>query len=529
MNKDSINEMEQIQRGLERFLEQEIEGYKKENSTEDHEHEAFKKDYGKDSGQTSDVGHGAVYEDEGGADSVYGQEDEYENRYDDIEEDDCEEEYSEEKYYGKEFYEKEYENGSHEYENEEYRKSDRAHRKPVRSMDGGAVSGGREKPARRKSVPPLHTEAARASDTTGGSASGICSGSQTKKKKRKNAEKSDISQEETVTASKGKKKKKKSGLKRFLVILLILALALAGLWYYMVGNFYGKMNYEEIESVTEAPMKEKGVTNILLIGNDSRTKGEDGRSDAMILLSISNETKTIYMTSLLRDMYVDIPGHKGNRLNAAYAYGGAELLMETLEQNLDISVNRYVLVNFQAFANLVDAVGGVDLELTNDEVVYINGYLVEYNILEGRPEGTDYLDASLSGLIHLNGPQALAYCRNRYLGTDFGRTERQRKVLSAVIKQTPLSLITNPKGLMDGLLPNLTTNLTQSECLDLSLQAAKVVTYDIVQSSIPIEGSYTSKKIRGMDVLEVDFEKNKEYIRTNIYGKESDAELFTHE
>ena len=523
MNKDSINEMEQIQRGLERFLEQEIEGYKKENSTEDHGHEAFRKDYRKDRGQKSIVGHGTACEDECGENNVNGQQEnvngqemEYENGYDDIDEDDCEEEY-----FGEED-----KNDSQEYDSEEYESLGAPHKKQGRPRAGGA-NGGRGKPVKRKSIPAFPAETARASDKTAGSAPGISSGPKMKKKKSKKAEKSDNLQEETVTASKGKKKKKKSGLKRFSIILIILDLALAGLWYYMVGNFYGKMNYEEIESVTEAPMKEKGVTNILLIGNDSRTKGEDGRSDAMILLSISNETKTIYMTSLLRDMYVEIPGHKGNRLNAAYAYGGAELLMETLEQNLDISVNRYVLVNFQAFANLVDAVGGVDLELTNEEVIYINGYLVEYNILEGRPEGTDYLDASLSGLIHLNGPQALAYCRNRYLGTDFGRTERQRKVLSAVIKQTPLSLITNPKGLVDGFLPNLTTNLTQGECLDLSLQAAKVVTYDIVQSSIPIEGSYSGTKIRGMDVLEVDFEKNKEYIRTNIYGRESDAELFS--
>ena len=268
-----------------------------------------------------------------------------------------------------------------------------------------------------------------------------------------------------------------------------------------------------------SPMKEEGVTNILLIGNDSRSEGEDGRSDAMILLSISNKTKKIYMTSLLRDMYVEIPGHKDNRLNAAYAYGGPELLMETLEKNLDITVNRYVLVNFQAFANLVDAVGGVDLELTNDEVIYVNGYLVEYNILEGRAEGTDYLDTSLSGMIHLNGPQALAYCRNRYLGTDFGRTERQRKVLTAVIKNAPKALVTNPKGLVDGLLPNLTTNLTQAECYALSLQAVKAMTYEIVAASIPIEGSYSNATIRQMSVLQVDFEKNKAYIRENIYGK----------
>ena len=288
--------------------------------------------------------------------------------------------------------------------------------------------------------------------------------------------------------------------------------------YVLVGKVYGEMNYEKIESVASSPMKEEGVTNILLIGNDSRENGEDGRSDAMILLSISNKTKKIYMTSLLRDMYVDIPGHKGNRLNAAYSYGGAELLMETIEQNFDIHISRYVLVNFEAFANLVDAVGGVDLELTSKEVEYVNGYLVEYNILLGRPEGTDYFEDTSGGMVHLNGPQALAYCRNRYIGTDFGRTERQRKVLTEVIHKLPQGMLTNPQELIDGLMPNLTTNLTQAECYQLSLMAPKVVTYDIIQNSIPLEGTYKDATIREMAVLEVDFEANKKFLQENLYG-----------
>ncbi len=318
-----------------------------------------------------------------------------------------------------------------------------------------------------------------------------------------------------------RKRKKKSFLKKLIFVLLFLCIILGAGWYYLVGIVYSEMNFESIESVEAEPLKEEGVTNILLIGNDSRIQGEDGRSDAMILLSISDETKTIHMTSFLRDIYVEIPGHDDNRLNAAYAYGGAELLMETLEQNFDIQVNRYLLVNFQAFANLVDAVGGVDLELTNDEVLYVNGYLVEYNQLENRPEGTDYLDASLSGMIHLNGPQALAYCRNRYLGTDFGRTERQRKVLSAILKQAPAALLTNPKELMEGLLPNLTTNLTKKECLDLSLKVVAVLGYDVVQSVVPIEGSFTNVTIRKMAVLQVDFDKNRQYIREEIYGEKA--------
>lgn len=201
------------------------------------------------------------------------------------------------------------------------------------------------------------------------------------------------------------------------------------------------------------------------------------------------------------------------------AYGGPQLLMETVEENFGIPVSRYVQVNFEAFANLVDAVGGVDLELTAEEVEYVNGYLVEYNQLTGRPEGTDYLDTSQSGLIHLNGPQALAYTRNRYIGTDFGRTERQRKVLSAVIDGLPGALLTNPKEVLDGLLSNLTTNLTQGEFLRLTLDAGKLFAYDLQQGSVPVEGSYQNATIRGMAVLEVDFGRNIEYLRRRIYGE----------
>ena len=318
-----------------------------------------------------------------------------------------------------------------------------------------------------------------------------------------------------------KKRKRKNHpfIKGFVGCIAVVLLVVCGTSFVMAGVLHGKLNYSEIEEIKREPFKEAGVKNILLIGNDSRTADESGRSDAMILVSVSSKTNSIHLTSLLRDIYVEIPGHDGNRLNAAYAYGGPELLMETLEENFDIEVNRYMLVNFQAFANLVDAVGGVDLELSNEEVQYVNGYLVEYNQLEGRPEGTDYLDTSLSGQIHLNGPQALAYCRNRYIGTDFARTERQRKVISAAMKNAPLALVTNGSELIEGVMSNVTTNLTKTELSGLMIQAPMMLTYDMISESIPLEGTYSNANIRGMAVLEVDFEANKQYIREEIYGK----------
>lgn len=350
-----------------------------------------------------------------------------------------------------------------------------------------------------------------------------------KKQARKKSRVRDSQVKETPNQkARKKKKKKKSRLKRFITNLLLVVFILAAGLYLLVGHVYSKLNYREIESVASQPMKEDGVINILLIGSDSRDGSADGRSDAMILLSVSSHSKKIYMTSLLRDMYVDIPGHDGNRLNAAYSFGGPELLMETVEENLDITVNRYMVVNFEAFANLVDAVGGVELELTSEEIELVNGYLNEYNLLTEQEFGTNYMDTSKAGLVHLNGPQALAYTRNRYIGTDFGRTERQRKVLSEVFKSLPKAVVTNPSELFDGLMPNLTTNLTEWECYRLSLMAPVILTYEMEQGSIPVEGTYQDATIRGMAVLEVDFEANKEYLHRLLFeateSEEADAE-----
>src|SRR5699024_6227774 len=132
-----------------------------------------------------------------------------------------------------------------------------------------------------------------------------------------------IKSEEKGTEKKKRKKKKMHPFVRgFLGCMVVLVLLLGAASFLAGGFLYGRLNYQEIDSLLSEPFKEEGVKNILLIGNDSRTDDESGRSDAMILVSISSRTNSIHLTSFLRDMYVDIPGHDGNRLNAAYAYGG---------------------------------------------------------------------------------------------------------------------------------------------------------------------------------------------------------------
>lgn len=498
MSRENGNEMEQIQKNLERFLDREVEKYEKGEA-------GYRDDVDMDEAEYEEE---SLYEDEAEYDeeSEYGDEEEYdgEPEYEDEEKYEEEPEYDDEgEYDGEPEYEDEREDDEPDYDEELYDEEE----EPLYEEER---YGGR-RPGRRRYDEP---ERAVRKDK----------GREKPKKEKPKKEKRKREEDKHAVMSRDKKKngkKKKSRGKKVLTVLAVLLVLFGAVWYLAIGSIYGKMRYNRLETLAGEPLKENGVVNILLIGSDSRTEGDDGRSDAMILLSVSSKTRTIHMTSLLRDMYVDIPGRNGNRLNAAYSFGGPELLLETVKQNLGIEVNRYAVVNFQAFANLVDAVNGVDLELTNEEVKWVNAYLNEYNELRGMPMETDYLDTSLSGMIHLNGAQSLAYSRNRFIGTDFGRTERQRKVLSAVMKKLPAALVTNPNGLINGLFPNLTTNLTQTECLRLSLMGGKLLTYDIVQESIPLEGTYSSVTIRGMDVLQVDFDRNRAYLQEQLYGKKT--------
>ena len=351
------------------------------------------------------------------------------------------------------------------------------------------------------------------------------SGRERRRRERARAERENQTKEkpqkkpENKSGKKAKKEpRRKSKFKRFLIIIALILIALLIFQKYMVNKVYNRMRYSGIASVEDESYRDENCINILLIGNDARSGVSGARSDAMILASINTRQKKIYLTSLLRDMYVEIPGHDNNRLNAAYSYGGAELLMDTIEKNFNIKVNRYVGVDFESFAKLTDIIGGIDLELTTGELELVNEYLIEYNQITGREIDTDFMDIGKPGLVHLNGPQALAYSRNRYIGSDFGRTERQRKVITAIIKKLPAAIIKNPDMTLQIIFENLETNLTEGECYRLSFLAPIIGTYDIESASLPVDGTYSDARIRDMEVLQVDFEANKRYLRDVVYG-----------
>ena len=255
----------------------------------------------------------------------------------------------------------------------------------------------------------------------------------------------------------------------------------------------------------------------LLIGEDARKPGEFCRSDSMILLSVNTKTKKIVACSVLRDIYVTIPGRQPNRLNAAYAYGGSKLLKQTLAENFNIQVENHMTVDFFSFVEVVDIMGGVDITMTQNEVNFMNGALHEINQLLGRPANTDQLP-EVAGTYHLNGAQALSFARNRRNGNgDFSRTRRQRDVLYALAQKAKTLSLSELDRLFNAILPKITTNMSKSTLKSLISNLPSYLSYQIEMTSIPKEGTYRHVTISKRAVMLIDFKKNNQYHYDLIY------------
>ena len=276
---------------------------------------------------------------------------------------------------------------------------------------------------------------------------------------------------------------------------------------------------ENLEDESSPIMFSDDVYNILLIGNDSRDKNTLGRSDSMIIVSINRKTEEIIMTSIMRDSYVAIPGYWSSRINAAYAFGGPDLLINTIESNFKINIDKYVAVNFYSFMDAVDAVGGVEITVSDAEVGVMNNYIEELNKLNGQASGTDRL--SKGGTYNLNGKQALAYSRVRYVGNaDYERTERQRRVLETMFNKVKDSGISELTDLLNAVLPETLTNISESEMLGLLIDfPTKYNKYNIKQCRVPCDGTIQNLVIGGAMVLGIDLNANIQYLHQNIYGE----------
>lgn len=272
-----------------------------------------------------------------------------------------------------------------------------------------------------------------------------------------------------------------------------------------------------MENQAEELMENKKVFNILLIGCDAREEGGRGRSDSIILISINKESEQLIATSIMRDIYVEIPGHGNNRINAAYAYGGADLLVETVEKNFKIQIDRYASVDFFVFMDIVDQMGGVDLEISDEEFLVANAYINELNVLLDEPYGTDWLPGG--GPHHLNGKQALGYSRIRYVGdADFERTKRQRTVLEQIFNKVKDYNLIELNSLLNIILPEITTDLTEGEAITLALSMNAYRKYDLKQYRLPYDGTWRDMRIKGMSVLGIDFEENIRNLKRDLYA-----------
>lgn len=237
-----------------------------------------------------------------------------------------------------------------------------------------------------------------------------------------------------------------------------------------------------------------GLVNILLIGQDKREGESRQRSDAMILCSFNPETNQLSMISFLRDLYVQIPGYEDNRLNAAYAYDGFELLKETLELNFGISVDGCLESDFEGFEKIIDTVGGVAVELTAEEAEIVGNGATE-------------------GVCTLNGEQALTYARIRKIDSDFQRTARQRKIMGAVFEKAKTYNLPELAVFFSEILPLMSTDMTEDEMMTLALTfAASFQNVEIKSYIVPAEGTYKNAMIRGMAVLVPDLYEIKKLI-----------------
>lgn len=271
---------------------------------------------------------------------------------------------------------------------------------------------------------------------------------------------------------------------------------------------------------------DKDVFNVLLIGTDDRTKefSDNARGDTCMLLSINKKTMAVKLVSFERGMGVPIlaGAYQGQYdwLTHTFRYGGADLMMQEIRECFKIDVQYYMRANISTFMQLVDSVGGVDIDLTQAEADYINhpeGTYGESHIREMHVE--DEVQTVTPGMNHLNGATAMLYARCRYIDNDWHRVERQRNVIQAVADQTKQLNLLELNSLLDKVLPLLQTNLTEKEITSLVLLIPNYQGITLDQMTIPVEGTYGSMVGMGnRSMFAVDFNQNSEILKEFIYG-----------
>jgi LCP family protein required for cell wall assembly len=254
-----------------------------------------------------------------------------------------------------------------------------------------------------------------------------------------------------------------------------------------------------------------GTFSLLLVGVDTDGQGITGRSDTMVLAVVNTRERTVRLVSFLRDLYVRIPGHGNNRLNAAYAFGGPELLVKTLSETFGVRPDAYFAVDFGLMARLVDAVGGIEIYVSPEELPPLNGILEYYNYQRGLPEQEGRLEEA--GNVLLTGLQAMSFARIRKMDSDFARARRQQAVLRAILSRlgemdalSLLALVTRFSG-------EVRTDVTLADALALVREAMPLSGYSLEAMSVPVDGGSRNMMKNGAYFLLPNVRKNTAAIR----------------
>ena len=278
------------------------------------------------------------------------------------------------------------------------------------------------------------------------------------------------------------------------------------------GNQEGAENFETVDAsdviFETVDVLEGDMINIMLIGQDRRPGEDRARSDSMILVTLNKEKNTIQLTSFMRDLYVQIPGYMDTRLNAAYRYGGTDLMNETFKVNFGLEIDGNVMVDFDEFTEIIEILGGVTLEISSAEAKYMNSHSDNH---------------FSSGRNFLNADDALTFTRMRYMaGGDYGRTDRQRRVIMAIaesLREADLKTIFN---LIDQVLPHIVTNLTDAQILEYATTGLGILGGggEMQTFRIPQDDAHYNANIRGMAVLVPNLEMCREDLKEFIYDNE---------
>ena len=320
------------------------------------------------------------------------------------------------------------------------------------------------------------------------------------------------------------KSKKRKVLKVLLIILVVLVVIIAAVFaagYTYIYSLLGEMQQEEIDlnavSIDEAVADElSDYRNIALFGIDSREDdyGRGNRSDCIIIASINKKTNDVKLVSVYRDTYLLLTGRNLDKVTHAYSYGGPELAVSTLNANLDLNIEEYVTVNFDAVVDAVDALGGIRMTITSDEVEYINRYIDGNNKITGHNSS----HITTAGTYNLDGVQALAYSRIRYTaGGDYKRTERMRDVISAMLAKAKTLSLGQLNSFANTILPRISTNITSGEILGLIPSLATISVSDSQGWPYDVKG-ITLNAWYGVPVT---LESNVVQLHEELFGQEN--------